>query len=173
LVHLLIQIKVYESVPEEISRIHRPLLVLNKSYLLPRHVSRYKKIYKHLGGSAIMLNTYRVITLSLVTALFFAAPLLCVQPISFQIKKAQHIQNKRVRVVSQKATQNPHINTRNVSAAWARSIHRTGHKTFHLDGPVSTRGRDESLYENYPSDWDTAGEDSSIGAMGTSSSSDL
>ena len=120
-----------------------------------------------------MLNTYRVITLSLVTALFFAAPLLCVQPISFQIKKAQHIQNKRVRVVSQKATQNPQINTRNVSAAWARSIHRTGYKTFHLEDHVSTRGGDQSLDENYRSDWDAAGEDGGIATIGTVSHSDL
>jgi len=140
---------------------------------LPVNVSRYKKIYKNLGGSAIMLNTYRVISLSLVTALFFAAPLLCVQPISSQIKKAQHSQNKRVRVVSQRATHNPQINTRNVSAAWARSIHRTGYKTFHVEDPGATRGGDEGLDENYRSDWDAAGEDDGIGTIGTASHSDL
>jgi hypothetical protein len=120
-----------------------------------------------------MLNTYRVISLSLVTALFFAAPLLCVQPISSQIKKAQHWQDKRVRVVSQRATHSPQINTRNVSAAWARSIHRTGDKTFNLEDPLSTRGGDESLYENYRSDWDADGEDGGIDPMGTVSPSDL
>ena len=120
-----------------------------------------------------MLNTYRVISLSLVTAMFFAAPLLCVQPISSQIKKAQYSQDKRVRVVAQRATHNPQINTRNVSAAWARSIHRTGNKTFNLEDPLSTRGGDESLYENYRSDWDADGEDGGIDPMGTVSPSDL
>ena len=120
-----------------------------------------------------MLNTYRVISLSLVTALFFAAPLLCVQPISSQIKRAQHSQDKRVRVVSRRPTHNPQINTRNVSAAWARSIHRTGHKTVNVEDPLSTRGGDESLYENYRTPWDAAGEDGGIGTIGTVSQSDL
>jgi hypothetical protein len=172
-VHLLIPIKVYESVLKEISRILRPLLVLKKSYLLPRHVSRYKKLYKHLGGSTIMLNTYRVISLSLVTALFFAAPLLCVQPISSQIKKAQYSKDKRVRVVSQRTTHNPQINTRNVSAAWARSIHKTEYKTFNVEDPLSTRGEDKNLYEDYRSDWDAVEEDGGIVTIETVSQSDL
>jgi len=120
-----------------------------------------------------MLNIYRVISLSLVMSLFFAAPLLCVHPISFQIKKAEHRKNKRVRVVSQRATHTPQINTRNVSAAWARSIHRTGHKTFHREDSVSTWSRDESLHEDHRSDWDVAGEDSSIDTAETVSHLDL
>jgi len=109
-----------------------------------------------------MLSTYRVISLSLVTAIFFAAPLLCVHPISSQIKKAEHRQNKKVRVVSQRATHHPQINTRNVSAAWARSIHTTGHKNFHGEDSPSTWSPDEDLYEDYRSDWDAAGEDGTI-----------
>jgi hypothetical protein len=173
LVHLLIQIKVYESALKEIYRISRPLLVLKKSFLLPINISEYKKIYKHLGGSAIMLNTYRVISLSLVTALFFAAPLLCVQPISSQIKKAQYSQDKRVRVVSQRTTHNPQIDTSNVSAAWARSIHKTGYKTFNVEDPLSTRGEDENLYEDYRSDWDAVEDDGGIVTIETVSPSDL
>jgi hypothetical protein len=151
LVHLLIPIKVYESVPKEIYRILRPIFVYKKIFLLPHNVSEYKKIY-NIGGSQVMLNTYRVISLSLVTALFFAAPLLCVHPISSQIKKAEHRQNKRVRVVSQRATHNPQIFNRNFSAAWARSIHKTGHKSFHGEEPVSTWSRDKDLYEDYRSE---------------------
>ena len=120
-----------------------------------------------------MLNTYRVISLSLVTALLFAAPLLCVQPISFQIKKARYTQAKGVRVVAQRATPNPQINTRDASAAWARSIHPTGYKTFHLDEPVSPGVGDENLDENYRSDWDAAGEDGGMGTLGKASYSDL
>lgn len=114
-----------------------------------------------------MLNTYRVISLSLATALFFAAPLLCIQPISHQIKKAQHMQNKRVRVASRRAPHNFQINTRHVSAAWARSIHRAGHQTFHREDSVSTWSRDESLHEDYRSDLDVAGEDSTIDTVET------
>ena len=132
-----------------------------------------KKFTNILGGGAIMLNTYRVISLSLVMSLFFAAPLLCVHPISSQIKKAEHRKNKRVRVVSRRATHTPQINTRNVSAAWARSIHRTGHKTFHREDSVSTWSRDESLHEDHRSDWDVAGEDSSIDTAETVSHLDL
>ena len=120
-----------------------------------------------------MLNTYRVISLSLVMSLFFAAPLLCVHPISSQIKKAEHRKNIRVRVVSQKATHNPRINTRHVSAAWARSIHRTGHKTFYREDSVSTWSRDESLHEDYRSDWDVAGEDGNSYTVETVSHLDL
>ena len=120
-----------------------------------------------------MLKTYRVITLSLVTALFFAAPLLCVQPISFQIKKAQHAQEKRMRVASLRGTHNPRMNTRNASASWARSIHRTGYETFHPADPATTRGEDERLYENYRSEWDVSHDDAGMDAMESPSYSDL
>ena len=120
-----------------------------------------------------MLNTYRVISLSLVTALFFAAPLLCVQPISFQIKKARYTQTKRVRVVAQRAAPTPQINTRDASAAWARSIHSTGYETFHPEEPVSTEVGDESSDENYRGDWHAAEPDRGIGTLGTASHSDL
>ena len=120
-----------------------------------------------------MLNTYRVISLSLVTALFFAAPLLCVQPISFQIKKARYTQAKRVGVVAQRAARTPQINTRDASAAWARSIHSTGYETFRPEEPVSTEVGDESWDENYRSDWHGAEEDGETGTIGTASHSDL
>jgi hypothetical protein len=132
-----------------------------------------KKFTNTLGGSVSMLNTYRVITLSLVTALFFAAPLLCVQPISLQITKAQHTQARAVRVVSRRAVYHPQINTTAASAAWARSIHPTGYKTFHLEKSASTAVGDESLDENYRSDWNATEEDDGIGNIGTTSYSDL
>ena len=131
------------------------------------------KKFTNIPGGAVMLNTYRVISLSLVTALFFAAPLLCVYPISSQIKKAKHIQAKRVRVVSQSAGHHPQINTRNVSAAWARTIHRSGHEICQGKNPVSTRAGDERLCENYRNDWDTSAQGGGIDAMETVSYSDL
>ena len=120
-----------------------------------------------------MLSIYRVISLSLVTALFFAAPLLCVHPISTQMKKVEQRQNKRVRVVSQRATHKPRIYNRNVSAAWARSIHRVGHQDFHGEDPLSTQSREDGLYEDYQSDWDAAGEDGTMVNIETVSRADL
>jgi len=73
-----------------------------------------------------MLNTYRVISLSLVTALFFAAPLLCVQPISFQIKKASslavnHRQSRRGEFAWQAGNNSPQIKP---ARALAKSLYR-------------------------------------------------
>lgn len=56
-----------------------------------------------------MLNIYRVVSLSLVMSLFFAAPLLCVQPVSFRLKREQSLavklrQPMRVTVVWQKGS---------------------------------------------------------------------
>jgi hypothetical protein len=73
-----------------------------------------------------MLNTYRVISLSLVTALFFAAPLLCIQPISFQIKRGsrlavEHRQARRVEVEWQTGNNSPRIKP---AQALARSLYR-------------------------------------------------
>ena len=50
-----------------------------------------------------MLNIYRVISYSLVMSSFFAAPLLCVKPVTFQLRKEKSLaakfrQDKRVRV---------------------------------------------------------------------------
>ena len=61
-----------------------------------------------------MLNIYRVISLSLLMSLFFAAPLLCVHPVSFQQQKIQALatkrqQAKRVKVAWQKASHSTHL----------------------------------------------------------------
>jgi hypothetical protein len=59
-----------------------------------------------------MLNIYRVITLSLLMSLFFAAPLLCVHPLSIQQHKTQALaakrqQDKRVTVAWQTTRVSP------------------------------------------------------------------
>ncbi len=61
-----------------------------------------------------MLNIYRVISLSLLMSLFFAAPLLVVHPVSIQQKKAQALatkrqQAKRVTVAWQRTSHTPHV----------------------------------------------------------------
>ncbi|MEE9530241.1 MAG: hypothetical protein V3W52_04545 [Syntrophobacteria bacterium] len=61
-----------------------------------------------------MLSIYRVISLSLLMSLFFAAPLLFVHPVSIQQQKAQALATKRqlakrVTVAWQRATHSPHV----------------------------------------------------------------
>jgi hypothetical protein len=61
-----------------------------------------------------MLNIYRVISLSLLMSLFFAAPLLVLHPVSIQQKKAQALaakrqQAKRVTVAWQRTSHTPYV----------------------------------------------------------------
>jgi hypothetical protein len=61
-----------------------------------------------------MLSIYRVISLSLLMSLFFAAPLLCVHPVSIQQKKAHALatkrqQAKRVTVAWQRTSHSPYV----------------------------------------------------------------
>ncbi len=61
-----------------------------------------------------MLSIYRVISLSLLMSLFFAAPLLFVHPVSIQQQKAQALATKRqlakrVTVAWQKSTYSPYV----------------------------------------------------------------
>jgi hypothetical protein len=59
-----------------------------------------------------MLNIYRVISLSLLMSLFFAAPLLCVHPVSMQQQKAHALAAKRQQA-------------KRVTVAWQRTSHTT------------------------------------------------
>ena len=57
-----------------------------------------------------MLNIYRVISLSLLMSLFFAAPLLVVHPVSIQQQKTQALATKRQQAKRVKvAWQNTHV----------------------------------------------------------------
>ena len=57
-----------------------------------------------------MLSIYRVISLSLLMSLFFAAPLLCVHPVSIQQQKTQALAAKRQQAEG-------------VTVAWQRTSH--------------------------------------------------
>jgi hypothetical protein len=57
-----------------------------------------------------MLNIYRVISLSLLMSLFFAAPLLCVHPVSIQQQKRYALATKRQQA-------------QRVTVAWQRTSH--------------------------------------------------
>ena len=85
-----------------------------------------------------MLNIYRVITLSLAMSLFFAAPLLCVHPVSLKLKSEQRLATKNSQAKRVKAAWKNHAHTPYISPteALAKSLHRSRN-----DG-------DELLYEN-------------------------
>jgi hypothetical protein len=95
-----------------------------------------------------MLNIYRVISLSLLMSLFFAAPLLCVHPVSIQQKKAHTLatkrqQAKRVTVAWQRATHSPHVRA---SDRLANSLREAEY----------VHGQDEDWDADERDDWDGA-----------------
>ena len=85
-----------------------------------------------------MLNIYRVISLSLVMSLFFAAPLLFVHPVSLQVRNEQRLATKNNQAKKVKAAWKNRAHTTCISptAALAKSLHRSEN-----DG-------DELLYES-------------------------
>ena len=93
-----------------------------------------------------MLNIYRVISLSLLMSLFFAAPLLCVHPISIQQQKTQAMAAKRQQA-------------KTVTVAWQRTSH-SAHVTpaDRLADSLREAGLDQELGEEWNEeareDWD-------------------
>ena len=64
-----------------------------------------------------MLNIYRVISLSLVMSLFFAAPLLCIYPVSHQLRSEQRLVTNSNRAGKAKAVLKRAAHTRGLSPA--------------------------------------------------------
>jgi hypothetical protein len=91
-----------------------------------------------------MLNTQRVVILSLFTSLFFAAPLLCVQVVSIQLEKRQRLAVKESRFESLRVVKArnscQHIGSRARAAAWARATGR-----FVATEPVLSLGGTEQV----------------------------
>ena len=90
-----------------------------------------------------MLSIYRVISLSLLMSLFFAAPLLCVHPVSIQQQKTQALatkrqQAKRAIVAWQRTTHSPHVRA---SGRLANSL-REAKYVHGQDGDRDTDGRE-------------------------------
>jgi len=110
-----------------------------------------------------MLSIYRVISLSLLMSLFFAAPLLCVHPVSIQQKKAHTLatkrqQAKRVTVAWQRATHSPHVRA---SDRVANSLRQA--EFDHVQG--------EEWNEDEREDWDGVGVAAGTGGVSTTSRS--
>ena len=74
-----------------------------------------------------MFNIYRVISLSLVMSLFFAAPLLCIHPVSYQLKNEQRLATKDNQTKKAKAAWKRGAHTAYISptAALAKSLDRS------------------------------------------------
>ena len=108
-----------------------------------------------------MLNIYRVISLSLLMSLFFAAPLLCVHPVSIQQKKAHALSTKRQQA-------------KRVTVAWQRASH-TPYVTpaVRLAGSLSeaeyVHGQDEEWDADERDDWDGAEVTAGTGGVRTTS----
>ncbi|MES0395998.1 MAG: hypothetical protein ABUK17_00505 [Syntrophobacteria bacterium] len=108
-----------------------------------------------------MLSIYRVISLSLLMSLFFAAPLLCVHPVSIQQKKAHTLatkrqQAKRVTVAWQRATYSPHVRA---SDRLANSLREAEY----------VHGQDEEWDADERDDWDGVGVTAGTGGVRTTS----
>ena len=103
-----------------------------------------------------MLNIYRVISLSLLMSLFFAAPLLCVHPISIHQQKTQALATKRQQA-------------KRVTVAWQRTSHSTrispaDRLAGFLRQAEFVRGQAEEWNEDEREDWD--GVDATVGSGG-------
>ena len=110
-----------------------------------------------------MLNIYRVISLSLLMSLFFAAPLLCVHPVSIQQKKAhtpatKRQQAKRVTVAWQRTSHSAHISPADRVANSLRQAE-------------FVHGQAEEWNEDEREDWDGVGVTDGTGGVSTTSRS--
>jgi hypothetical protein len=108
-----------------------------------------------------MLSIYRVISLSLLMALFFAAPLLCVHPVSIQQKKAHSLAAKRqlakrVTVAWQRTTHSPHVRA---SDRLANSLRNAEY----------VHGQDEDWDADERDDWDGVEVTAGTGGVRTTS----
>lgn len=127
-----------------------------------------------------MLNIYRVISLSLVLSLFFAAPLLCVHPVSFQLKEEQSLaaklrQAERVTVDWQKGSDRFYPRG---SDALAKSLLRARKVNYALPEGDSTSPsvviEGQENYGDYlEQDWNDTGETSDFGGANTVSNTSL
>ena len=84
-----------------------------------------------------MLNIYRVISLSLLMSLFFAAPLLCVHPVSIQQQKTHALATKRQQA-------------KRVKVAWQRTSHTTDVATVDR---VANSLREAELVHGQAEEW--------------------
>ena len=112
-----------------------------------------------------MLNIYRVISLSLLMSLFFAAPLLCVHPVSIQQKKAHTLATKRQQA-------------KRVIVAWQRTSHTSyitpaDRLASSLRQAEFAHGQAEDCNEDERQDWDGVTVTAGTGGVRTISHSSI
>ena len=106
-----------------------------------------------------MLNIYRVISLSLLMSLFFAAPLLCVRPVSIQQQKTHALAMKRQQA-------------QRVTVAWQRTSHTpTDRLADSLRQAEFVQVQGEEWYEDEREDWNGVDVTTRTGGMRTISHS--
>ena len=112
-----------------------------------------------------MLSIYRVISLSLLMSLFFAAPLLCVHPVSIQQKKTQALvakrqQAKRVTIAWQRTSHTPYVTPADRLAGSLREAE-------------FVHGQAEKWNEDEREDWDSGEVTAGTGGVRTTSHSSI
>jgi len=131
-----------------------------------------------------MLNIYRVISMSLVMSLFFAAPLLCIHPVSYQVKNEQRLattnnQAKTVKAAWKNRAHTPYISP---TAALAKSLHRSENDgdelLYESDDRVATpaifvQDQDENWYDDDSVELDGGGVVSGVNGGNTASRTPL
>ena len=131
-----------------------------------------------------MLNIYRVISLSLVMSLFFAAPLLCVHPVSFQLRNEQRLATKNNPAKKVKATWKNRAHTPYISptAALANSLHRSendGDKLLYerenqvVTPAIFVQDQDENWYDDDSVELDDGGVAAGVNGGNTPSRTSL
>jgi len=108
-----------------------------------------------------MLSIYRVISLSLLMSLFFAAPLLCVHPVSIQQQKTRALATKRQQ-------------TQRMTVAWQRTSHTpTDRVANSLRQAEFVEVQGEEWNEDESEDWNGVEVTAGTGGMRTISHSSV
>jgi hypothetical protein len=126
-----------------------------------------------------MPNIYRVISLSIVMSLFFAAPLLCVVPISTQIKEKENLAVNNAHPATARVVWNngSYVRPRRFrAAAWARSVHRSREAGNELPlqednwtGTTAVSAGWHADNDDQHQDWDSADLTAEIDGIGSES----
>ena len=106
--------------------------------------------------------------MSLVMSLFFAAPLLCIQPVAYRLREGNSVatkdrQSKRVRVVWQRDSHPPQVKAAAALAtSLQRSVNNADEPRYQSENRIATpalfvQEQDEDWYENESDELDDDG----------------
>ena len=112
-----------------------------------------------------MLNIYRVIALILVMSLFFAAPLLCVHPVSFQPRNEQGLVVKRDKAKRLIAAQERDSQASRGTDALANSLRRARNMDDVPEDTISPAAFVQEQAEDWDKGWDDADQTAGFGGV--------